>query len=424
MEYIQEITLDLNADSVPVLVSAKQADELSRKLKIYLMSDGNEYQPEPDAMVLVRARKPDGTYFVDGAIATINSNIVEVTLPSSALYTAGRALVDIVLYNGSQYLSTASFILKIQPSPSEVMNMAVPTDGNDYPVFLTLMSALGSIEPVVSSAAAEAVAASNSAKYWADSFSLAAGTPMQPGADPSIIGEGPAYTLRLPSIKPMATISIDENGVAASATISVDDFEGTAPTGLDPNLIKVFNFGITLPSGRNVQIDNTLSQPGQAADASAVGVAISSLESNKYTIGSGGLDISEVGIASTTPLGLTYGGLGSSMSNVVDVRNYIHAQQTIQASDEVLESGNAWTSDIQNSAYYQTLNINIPADFNLSAAPHFVASPNNMPSWKTAADVELGPPVAAYVTSAPSWQLTFYCTEVPNTSIGVTIYWW
>lgn len=77
------------------------------------MSDGEEYQPEPDAMVLVRAKRPDGTYLVDGAIASIDNNIVEVTLTQDMLYAPGRALVDIVLYNGSQYLSTASFILKI-----------------------------------------------------------------------------------------------------------------------------------------------------------------------------------------------------------------------------------------------------------------------------------------------------------------------
>lgn len=77
-------------------------------------------------------------------------------------------------------------------------------------------------------------------------------------------GTAPAYTLRLPSVKPMAAITINESGVAASATVTVEDFpEGASvPAGLNSDLIKVFNFGITLPSGRNVQIDDTLKQPG------------------------------------------------------------------------------------------------------------------------------------------------------------------
>lgn len=415
MEYTQKITLDLNSNTAPPIIYTKQGDADTRVLEIHLMEDGNEYQPPANAFAVFRMRKPDGTTIGAGVddttITSISNNIVFVRLSEQALAAAGRGLADILLYNGDQYLSTASFILVIQSAPVAVMRGIVSS--NEYNIFENLLSSLGDTLPAVQSAVAAAVAASDSAAYWASNFNLSVGTPMQPGADPTIIGDGPAYTLRLPSIKPMAAITISESGEVATANVTVKDFEGTTPAGLDSNLIKVFDFNITLPSGRNVQIDSSLSHEGQAADASAVGQALASKYDPNSTI-----PLSVIGISPDNPLPIADGGTGAS--NAENVRLNIDAQRTIQTNNITVPSTD-WTES--GNYYTKTVNIPIPNSITLSAAPHFVASPNTVTSWGIAAEAEMGPPSAAY-SSGASWQLTFYCASTIAEDMGVTVHWW
>ena len=135
MEYIQEITLDLNSNTAPPVIYTKQGDVDTRVLEIHLMENGNEYQPPAGANAVFRMRKPDGTVVADYVIASVGSNIVTVRLSEQVLTAAGRGLADILLYDeNSQYLSTASFILVIQPAPVEVMqDRAMST--NEYAYF-------------------------------------------------------------------------------------------------------------------------------------------------------------------------------------------------------------------------------------------------------------------------------------------------
>ena len=424
MEYTQEITLDLNSNTAPPVIYTKQGDVDTRVLEIHLMENGNEYQPPADTFAVFRMRKPDGTTIGAGVddttITSVGNNIVTVRLSEQALAAAGRGLADILLYNGDQYLSTASFILVIQPAPVAVMRGVVSS--NEYSVFEDLLDSLGDTLPAVQSAAAEAVAASNSAQYWANNFSLAAGSPMQPGADPLVTGTAPAYTLRLPSVKPMAAITINESGAAASATVTVEDFpEGASvPTGLNSDLIKVFNFGITLPSGRNVQIDTTLSESGQAADAAAAGAAIG----GKYTKPSNGIPLSDLASDYVIPLG--HGGTGASSPE--SALTNIGAQAVIQVyNDGSLASGSqAWAYSTTDNIYSQTIYIPFGTHSRPSRAPEFIASPKDMPSWRAAADAGMGPPSAAAptATDANDWPLTFQAESVSETSIGISVYWW
>lgn len=433
MEYTQEITLDLNSNAAPPIIYTKQGDADTRVLEIHLMEDGNEYQPPADAFAVFRMRKPDGTTIGAGVddttITSVNNNIITVRLSEQALAAAGRGLADILLYNGDQYLSTASFILVIQPAPVAVMRGVVSS--NEYSIFESLLSSLGDTLPAVQSAAAEAVAASNSAQYWANNFSLTAGSPMQPGADPSVTGTAPAYTLRLPSVKPMAAITINESGAAASATVTVEDFpEGASvPAGLNSDLIKVFNFSITLPSGRNVQIDTTLLESGWAADAAAAGSAIN----EKYTKPTDGIPLSD--LVSDYVIPIEHGGIGVSIDTAASsseiataqasARANIGAQQVIQVYDNgSLAPSSAWEYDAQGSIYSQTISVPLNNVVLGGRVPEFIASPKDMVSWRAAADVEMGPPTAETPTGTESWLLTFQAESASDTNINITVYWW
>ena len=60
LEYIQEITLDVNSNVAYSVVSAKQGDIDSRKLLVHFTKDGNEYPINENNSVALRLKKPDG----------------------------------------------------------------------------------------------------------------------------------------------------------------------------------------------------------------------------------------------------------------------------------------------------------------------------------------------------------------------------
>lgn len=78
MTYTQEITLDLNANSAPPIVYAKQSDIESRQILVHFTKDDAEYLVNHNNSVALRVRKPDGKQIMDYA-AVNNDGTVTVT---------------------------------------------------------------------------------------------------------------------------------------------------------------------------------------------------------------------------------------------------------------------------------------------------------------------------------------------------------
>lgn len=175
MEYIQEITLELNSNSAYPVVNAKQNDVDTRILHIHYTKDGAEYKVNHNNSVALRLRKPDmRLVFNDGVVN--QDGTVNVTLTYQCLTTAGRAYADLVEFNSNgQMLSTISFIINIQASPDVIGTEAISSNE-----FLYLKSFIDRGNSIIGEAQEWAngyngdvpvssgdLAYNNHAKYWA-----------------------------------------------------------------------------------------------------------------------------------------------------------------------------------------------------------------------------------------------------------------
>lgn len=105
-DYVAKITLDLNCQATPVVVSAGQYD-IGRKILITLTADGEAY--DATGAKAVCKGKNNNNYFAVNA--TVAKNIVTVTTDKAMLSSAGRTVAKIVLTDGTRTYSTQLFVI-------------------------------------------------------------------------------------------------------------------------------------------------------------------------------------------------------------------------------------------------------------------------------------------------------------------------
>lgn len=123
MEYVQEIILDLNTNVAYTTIGAKQSDNGTRVVRVYLTRNGEEYNVIDEGVqsAYYRLHKPDGKAVINSVElnpAGGNGRFIELVFSAQALSVPGRAYCDIVLQRGAQILSTVSFILIIMAAPA------------------------------------------------------------------------------------------------------------------------------------------------------------------------------------------------------------------------------------------------------------------------------------------------------------------
>lgn len=105
-DYVAKITLDLNCQATPVVISAGQYD-IGRKILITLTADGEAY--DATGATAVCKGKSGSNYFAVNA--TVAKNIVTVTTDKAMLSSAGRTIAKIVLTDGTRTYSTQPFVI-------------------------------------------------------------------------------------------------------------------------------------------------------------------------------------------------------------------------------------------------------------------------------------------------------------------------
>ena len=131
MEFIQELSLELNSNSAYSTIGAKQGDNNSRTVIVHILENGIDYNLRDNNVTSAyfRLRKPDGKAIINTADIDFDANTIAIYLSAQALAASGRGYADVTLMSGSSILSTISFILLIMASP-QVAGQA--TSSNEF----------------------------------------------------------------------------------------------------------------------------------------------------------------------------------------------------------------------------------------------------------------------------------------------------
>ena len=130
MEYISQITLDMEPGGAIPVVTVKQGDAASRFILVTLTDHHEKVLPGSGTKVFFREKRPDGTVVTfDSATAdqglmrrlvTVNSDgSIRVEIPGQATACAGRCLCDLCLGENGKTISSAAFVLNVLRSPNE-----------------------------------------------------------------------------------------------------------------------------------------------------------------------------------------------------------------------------------------------------------------------------------------------------------------
>ena len=104
--------LDLVPGRVPITIHVSQYDSGSRAIVFSLFSSTGEFVIPAGATAEVKGTKPDGNGF--SYEAELSGNTVTINVTKQMTAVAGKAICEIVIFNGENELATANFILYIE----------------------------------------------------------------------------------------------------------------------------------------------------------------------------------------------------------------------------------------------------------------------------------------------------------------------
>ena len=235
LETTAALRVDLLDPGAPQIIHAVQDDINTRKIAFNIYAGGAQWAVPDGTLVTVRYKKPDGTAgfydtLPDGSTsaATIDGNVVTVSLVPQALTVCGNVPVQIKLYD-SAGTSITTFAVVMHVSANVVSDAEIVS--SDYYSVLTkqIADALAAAEGIpgqVSAAQAAAEQAASSANAAADSATAAASS-----ASTASNAAGKAQTAATNAGQSEAnasTSAIDAEGAKTAAETAASNASGDA----------------------------------------------------------------------------------------------------------------------------------------------------------------------------------------------------
>ena len=156
MEFIREITLNLNPDGNIPVVRVKQGDTYTRFIRAQMVWDEDDAPVGAEVTALFRMRKPDGTGVLmdsehidselERYLVIINSDgTVSVEITDQMTSCPGLSACDICLMKGIKVISSTVFVLSVHESP-DISTRIVSSD--DFRTLINALADVGQTSPV------------------------------------------------------------------------------------------------------------------------------------------------------------------------------------------------------------------------------------------------------------------------------------
>lgn len=114
LQNVQRIQIELDGSAPFEYVVAKAGEKESRIVEVTLLENKKEFTIPAGTTAKIKYYKPDGKIVLNNA--TINGNVITVTYTEQMLAVSGTGRGEIVLYNRTAVLRSATYYTKITPT--------------------------------------------------------------------------------------------------------------------------------------------------------------------------------------------------------------------------------------------------------------------------------------------------------------------
>ena len=114
LQNVQRIQIELDGSAPFEYVVAKAGEKESRIVEVTLLENKKEFTIPAGTTAKIKYYKPDGKFVLNNA--TISGNVIIVTYTEQMLAVSGTGRGEIVLYNGTAVLRSATYYTKITPT--------------------------------------------------------------------------------------------------------------------------------------------------------------------------------------------------------------------------------------------------------------------------------------------------------------------
>lgn len=228
LQNVQRIQIELDGSAPFEYVVAKAGEKESRIVEVTLLENKKEFTIPAGTTAKIKYYKPDGKFVLNNA--TISGNVITVTYTEQMLAVSGTGRGEIVLYNGTAVLRSATYYTKITPtvykengliSDNEFLDMAesiiAMNKQTDKAINATKSAEQAATDANTAAAAANeaATAANNAAK--AGNAAAAAGNSAAKAANDAAAAANEAKANTVTATQNAQTATSEANTQAAAA---------------------------------------------------------------------------------------------------------------------------------------------------------------------------------------------------------------
>lgn len=190
LQNVQRIQIELDGSAPFEYVVAKAGEKESRIVEVTLLENKKEFTIPAGTTAKIKYYKPDGKFVLNNA--TISGNVITVTYTEQMLAVSGTGRGEIVLYNGTAVLRSATYYTKITPTVYKENGLISDNEFLDMAESIIAMNQQTNKAINATNSAEQAAADANTAAAAANEAATAANNAAKAGNEAATAGNNAA----------------------------------------------------------------------------------------------------------------------------------------------------------------------------------------------------------------------------------------